>query len=140
MKLLRVTAAILFLKKRGSVRTNFTPWRTVASTPTLATDGADAHNARTAIGPAGAGQVRRKRWRNGRALSEPVENLIGPEPLEPVQCLVEHAKLVGIDAANRSGAVPSAVIAIAGPFSAARHAVTILRKVDDRNHRDFATQ
>src|SRR5579862_866495 len=31
---------------------------------------------------------------------QPVENLIGPEPLEPVQCLVEHRELVGIDAAD----------------------------------------
>ena len=32
--------------------------------------------------------------------SEPVENLIGPEALEPVQRLVEHAELVGVDAAD----------------------------------------
>ena len=40
-------------------------------------------------------------WRNNLLhRSEPVENLIGPEALEAVQRLVEHAELVGIDAAD----------------------------------------
>ena len=32
--------------------------------------------------------------------SKSVENLVGPETLEPVQRLVEHAELVGVDAAD----------------------------------------
>src|SRR4029077_514239 len=39
-------------------------------------------------------------WRMNRSLLQPVENLVGPEPLEPVQRLVEHRELVGIDAAD----------------------------------------
>jgi hypothetical protein len=31
---------------------------------------------------------------------EPIEDLVGPEAFEPVQRLVEHFKLVGVDAAD----------------------------------------
>jgi hypothetical protein len=31
---------------------------------------------------------------------EPIEDLVGPEAFEPAQRLVEHVKLVGVDAAN----------------------------------------
>jgi len=33
-------------------------------------------------------------------LSEPIKDLIGPEPLKSVQCLVENAKLLSVDAPN----------------------------------------
>ena len=66
--------------------------------------------------------------------------------IEPVIATAQRSKAIGrqTDAANplafAKRALPSEAIAIAEPFSAARDAVTILRKVDDRNHSDFETQ
>src|SRR5262249_36543303 len=46
--------------------------------------------------PARAGA---RRWRE-RGLLQPIEDLIGPEPLEALQRLVERGEFVGIDAAD----------------------------------------
>ena len=54
--------------------------------------------------------------------------------------LLSPGRLPPLGALSPEVLLPSVVIVIAGSFSAAGHAVTILRKVDGRNHRDFETQ